>query len=354
MKCNHCKKEIQEGSKFCPYCGQKVEQVFVCPNCGQSIRFGDLFCMECGCKVGEAETETKDQENGSTIHQTASKEEPNNSSTPRRAERQTKTSLYAGIIACAAIVLAGLIYYLRSTGLNADDPLIEIGNTQDIGNNCSNETVVPTDKDKSYKFCPDNNHPHIIDLSLPSGTKWACCNIGASKPEDCGLYYAWGETGEKRKFFPSNYQFAYEVGSGQGGIYSEKDMKYYKYQSIGSNITGTRYDVAQFKWGDSWHMPTPAQYKELVEYCTTTWTYREGVKGTLFRGPDGASIFLPAAGYIWGSMGIGKKNILGFYWSSASKKWDKAYCLEFGPKSGVQWWEDYSRFCGLSVRAVCQ
>ena len=48
--------------------------------------------------------------------------------------------------------------------------------------------------------CPDNNHPHMIDLGLPSGTKWACCNVGASKPEDQGGYFAWGETEEKSEY----------------------------------------------------------------------------------------------------------------------------------------------------------
>ena len=48
-----------------------------------------------------------------------------------------------------------------------------------------------------FLICPDNNHPHMIDLGLPSGTKWACCNVGASSPEKAGGYYAWGETEEK-------------------------------------------------------------------------------------------------------------------------------------------------------------
>lgn len=43
---------------------------------------------------------------------------------------------------------------------------------------------------KSYLTCPDNHHPHLIDLGLPSGTKWACCNVGATAPEDYGGYYA--------------------------------------------------------------------------------------------------------------------------------------------------------------------
>ena len=63
MKCNHCEKEIQEGSKFCPYCGQKVEQVIKCPNCGNSIRPGDIFCMCCGKKVGSVEIDSHMQDN---------------------------------------------------------------------------------------------------------------------------------------------------------------------------------------------------------------------------------------------------------------------------------------------------
>ncbi len=55
--------------------------------------------------------------------------------------------------------------------------------------------------------CPDNNHPHMIDLGLPSGTKWACCNVGATTPEAYGGYYAWGETEEKDYFDQENYEF---------------------------------------------------------------------------------------------------------------------------------------------------
>lgn len=130
MKCNHCEKEIQEGSKFCPYCGQKVEQVTKCPNCGNSIRQGDVFCMSCGCKVGSAETETQKPESVSKIHQTVANEVSNNSTTTQKAEEKSKTPLYVGIIACVAIVLAGVFYYLSNTGSNSNSPQIEIANIQ--------------------------------------------------------------------------------------------------------------------------------------------------------------------------------------------------------------------------------
>ena len=48
--------------------------------------------------------------------------------------------------------------------------------------------------------CPDNNHPHAVDLGLPSGTLWSCCNVDAPSPEGYGGYYAWGETETKNVF----------------------------------------------------------------------------------------------------------------------------------------------------------
>ena len=59
----------------------------------------------------------------------------------------------------------------------------------------------------SYLTCPDDHHPHLIDLGLPSGTKWACCNVGATAPEDYGGYYAWGETEEKAVYDQSTYEY---------------------------------------------------------------------------------------------------------------------------------------------------
>ena len=80
--------------------------------------------------------------------------------------------------------------------------------------------------DQSYTSCPDNNHPHLIDLGLPSGTKWACCNMGASSPEKYGVYYAWGEKGVKNKYSWDNY------------IYRVPDGTYPESFDIGSDIAG--------------------------------------------------------------------------------------------------------------------
>ena len=133
----------------------------------------------------------------------------------------------------------------------------------------------------SYLTCPDENHPHLIDLNLPLGTKWACCNVGADKPEAYGGYYAWGETEEKTYYSWSNYTHC------DGAEYTSHD--------IGYNIAGTQYDVAYVKWGESWAMPTLEQVKELLNNSTSTRTTMNGVNGYKITGSNGGNIFLPEA-----------------------------------------------------------
>jgi hypothetical protein len=103
--------------------------------------------------------------------------------------------------------------------------------------------------------CPDENHPHSIDLGLPSGTKWACCNIGASNPEESGGFYAWGETTNKNDF--------------SWATYIHCDGSYDTCHDLGADIAGMSYDVAHEKWGDKWQMPSSEQINELIKNCTS-------------------------------------------------------------------------------------
>ena len=186
-------------------------------------------------------------------------------------------------------------------------------------------------------FCPDFNHPHAIDLGLPSGTKWACCNIGASCPDEYGGYYAWGETEEKSYYVLDTYKY---YNSSTGWV------------NIGSDIAGTSYDVAHVKWGGSWRMPTIKQQRELLNECSSEWTTENGVYGRRFIGLNGASVFLPAAGYrIYGDLYFVGDH--GLYWSSwlDSPGYKYAYDLVFHSYDAD--WSGHSCSCGLSVRAVC-
>ena len=193
---------------------------------------------------------------------------------------------------------------------------------------------------KSYKTCPDGNHPHLIDLGLPSGTKWACCNVGATKPEGDGDYYAWGETTTKSDYSWSTYKHC------DGSSSSCHDL--------GSSICGTQYDVAHVKWGGPWQLPTLDQIKELLDKCNKgVWTTQNGVEGRKFTGPNGGSIFLPAAGYRLGA-DLYSRGTGGYCWSgtqSASYSF-LAYYLYF--YSFLADWYYFDRCCGHSVRPVAR
>ena len=127
-------------------------------------------------------------------------------------------------------------------------------------------------------------HPHMIDLGLPSGTKWACCNVGAESPEEYGNYYTWDEA------MSLPYQ-----------------------------------------------LPTISQIKELCNKCSWQWT----TNGQKVTGPNGNSIFLPAAGnYSEGEYNSGE----GYYWSST---------LDIGNPSGahaLDFDDDYWGYYGYAAR----
>ena len=184
--------------------------------------------------------------------------------------------------------------------------------------------------------CPDNNHPHMIDLGLPSGTKWACCNVGASKPEDYGGYYAWGETVEK-DWYERNTYIHWDENEG-------------KCKDIGTDIAGTDYDVAHVKWQGSWVMPSKAQCDELIANCTSEWTTENHVNGRRFTGTNGNFIFVPAA------EARNEDDVLnrgsGSYWTST--RWPSwlPYAYQFAFGSDFLYNTSGSRVDGHTVRPV--
>lgn len=172
-----------------------------------------------------------------------------------------------------------------------------------------------------------------VDLGLPSGTKWASYNVGATKPEEFGGYYAWGETEVKDSYTNDNYQY--------------KDT----YQELGRNICFTDYDVAHVKWGDAWRMPTGTEFNELWNNCNHTWTTVNGVNGMRLTGSNGNSIFLPAAGNYYESL-VNEANF-GFYRAgtyTSSSFFEPDY-FTFD-SSGINGIGDCFGTEGLSVRPV--
>lgn len=155
----------------------------------------------------------------------------------------------------------------------------------------------------------ETNGHECVDLGLPSGTLWATCNVGATTPEDYGNYYAWGETTTKSTYNWSTYFHTNDGGS-----------TFSKYNEGGKTVLDPEDDAAHVNWGGSWHMPTKAEWQELLDNCTWTWTTQNGINGYKVTsnkaGYTDKFIFLPAAGYRNGS-GLYDVGSVGFYWSSS-------------------------------------
>lgn len=129
-----------------------------------------------------------------------------------------------------------------------------------------------------------------VDLGLPSGLKWATCNIGASNPEEYGDFFAWAEVKPKKDYLWTNYRHV------RRGSYDP-----IKYSIEGSYKTKRIHlsdDAAHVNWGGDWRMPTIYDYEELRTTCDFLWTNQKGVYGLMIKGPSGYSIFLPAAGFM--------------------------------------------------------
>ena len=191
------------------------------------------------------------------------------------------------------------------------------------------------------------NHEYV-DLGLPSGTLWATCNVGASKPEDYGSYFAWGETAPKDVYNWETYKWCNGT--------SNSMTKYCTDSSFGTVDGKTELlpedDAAYVNWGTSWRMPTQEQCIELSNNCTWTWTTLNGVNGHLITGPNGNTMFLPAAGDRYQDK-IGDLGSYGQFWSRTlnSDRQDTAYIL-FLHSYGLSGINANDRSYGFSVRAV--
>ena len=186
-----------------------------------------------------------------------------------------------------------------------------------------------------------NGHEYV-DLGLPSGLKWATCNVGASSPEEYGDYYAWGETGTKTSYLESN------------NLTLGKTLTELRNKGIidGSDRLTLSHDAARANWGGTWRMPTKAECDELMDKCAWTWTTQNSINGCEVTGPNGRSIFLPAAGGRYGTSLI-RAGEVGRYWgSTADDDSDFALTIDFDRDHWYENW--YYRVYGHSVRPVSE
>ena len=199
-----------------------------------------------------------------------------------------------------------------------------------------------------------NGHDYV-DLGLPSGLKWATCNVGATKPEEAGNFYAWGETEPKETYDWNTYKWATATYNDDRWNL-ETLTKYNTSSSYGTvdnkTVLEPEDDVAAVNWGGQWRMPTDAKWTELRENCTWTWTTKNGVNGyKVTSNINGNSIFLPAAGFR-SDDDLCRAGDTGYYWSSSLGTGypDGAWLVGFN--SDLVDGGDVSRYCGRSVRPV--
>lgn len=208
-----------------------------------------------------------------------------------------------------------------------------------------------------------------VDLGLPTGTKWANMNVGAEKPEDYGLFFAWGET--------KGYTSVGESSLINGYYYTMTDHLFdwdnYKWCN-GSWVTMTKYctddnygtvdnknildledDAAFMNWGEQWRMPTIDEIQELLANTTAEWTALNDVYGLKFTASNGNYIFLPAAGYRDSAI-LYNQSSVGNYWSASlnvSGPHSAHYLNFFNSGHGANKFTDcYSRSHGQMIRPV--
>ena len=140
-----------------------------------------------------------------------------------------------------------------------------------------------------------------VDLGLPSGTLWATCNVGASKPEGYGSYFAWGETKPQSSNTYNWNTYKYANGTTRDDPKLTKYCSQSKYGDNGftDDLTTLQSgdDPATANWGSGWRTPSKSQWDELKSNTVNQWTTKNGVAGRLFTSKkNGQSVFLPAAG----------------------------------------------------------
>ena len=190
-----------------------------------------------------------------------------------------------------------------------------------------------------------------VDLGLPSGNKWAKCNLGANSEEESGLYFQWGDTqgytkeqiGVDKIFNWTNYKLSID---GSSSNFSKYNSTYDK------TVLDLEDDAVYAELGGNWKMPTADDWQELYDNTTRQWTQVNGVNGYKCTASNGNYIFLPAAGSGSGSS-LYSEGSSGYIWNSSLDSAISCCALACGFSS--YWFEtvdSFSRLCGFPIRGI--
>lgn len=239
----------------------------------------------------------------------------------------------------SAVSIAGDSFQLGYTFLYVPKGMVELYKVRTNWSNYKNQIL-------SIGDYPSMQVGKAIDLGL--SVKWAMVNVGAAWSEEYGAYFAWGETDQKSKYDWSTYKWC--NGSGNTQTKYNNDSGYGTVDN--KTVLDLEDDAAHANWGINWRMPTYEEWEELRINCTSIWIVQNDISGTLFIGPNGNSIFLPAAGCRLGT-DLLNTGASCHYWSSSLTNPGCAYNV-YCSSTAFFWLPTIYRYYGLSVRPVSE
>lgn len=309
---------------MCSLIAERENEVYVDSVSGAEFNEGDSYYLK-----GDVAALAEIVENETGVDATGRK----------RTKQRIKNFVIMGMVAIVAFVAWWMFKGNNSSTYN------NVESEQSVEQTNSSETA---EQQQQQKALPEISNEQAVDLGLSSGTIWAGWNVGATSAEQCGDYYAWGETKTKKEKNIYIRYFDLKKGSEKFITYNNEGGK--------TSIRCSKRDVAWVKWGHKWAIPTKDQADELVRECTWTWMKYNGANGFAVTGPNGKSLFMPAAGLLY----TGLDNVneflsvgsLAWYWTSDLDKDDSAsaYSISFFQKKAEV--QTQVRPNGVSVRPV--
>lgn len=340
IKCAECGHMISEKAAKCPKCGCPIEYSLTPPEITMPpvppIAAEETAATPPPFHPKEPE-EVAPQLNTPQLNIL---EPETDSPEPEEENSSRNKNIIIGVIVgvVAALIAGGCVYFFLSRHNTTSDQQ-EVAQEEITQEEAAEKEIdvedSPYAREDEEKVVEDNttvsdpsgkiNGYGYVDLGL--SVKWATKNLGAEeKPQEYGGYYAWGETSVKSKYIIGNSK-----------TYGNSEI-----EDISGN---SNYDAARALWGGSWRMPTFTEMEELVSKCSWNWT-GSGYKVT---GPNGNSIYLPAAGYFEQDEVICKVTD-GSYWSASDGGGEYAVWLRFDEQErevvGV------TRYLGCTIRPV--
>jgi hypothetical protein len=238
-----------------------------------------------------------------------------------------------------------VVLLVLSLGVSAQTQVVRIWNNGAF-------KAIPISEVDSITFFTRREIPeHAVDLGLPSGTLWADRNVGADSPEAYGDHFSWGETSPNDFYEWKSYKWC--EGSNSTITKYCTDSQYGTLDN--KDTLDPEDDAATVNMGSEWRMPTYDEFDELIKTCTWEWSTHNDTKGYKITGPNGNSIFLPAAGYRYARyQDLYDDGAQGFYWLASihEKLSYQASSLIF--HSGSHYLYAFNRYSGRTIRGVAR